>query len=162
MALKVELKPGERIIIGDSVITNDNQRTRLFIEGQAPILREKDILTPETADTPAKRVYLAVQLMYLSDDLEKIQGNYFTLVNDIVSAAPSTIPYVTQISNSIISGSFYKALKEAKKLIEYERTLISHVQAGSAGLSENQPGGGVTEGAGSEPSYEGRSPAPAG
>ena len=26
MALKVELKPGERIIIGDSVITNDNQR----------------------------------------------------------------------------------------------------------------------------------------
>jgi flagellar protein FlbT len=41
MALKVELKPGERIIIGNSVITNDNQRTRLFIEGDAPILRRK-------------------------------------------------------------------------------------------------------------------------
>ena len=162
MALKVELKPGERIIIGESVITNDNQRTRLFIEGQAPILREKDILTPETADTPAKRVYLAVQLMYLSEDLEKIQENYFTLVNDIVRAAPSTIPYITRISNAIISGAFYKALKEAKKLIEYERTLISHVQAGSAGLSENKPGGGVPEGAGSESSYEGRSPATAG
>jgi flagellar protein FlbT len=73
MALKVELKPGERIIIGESVITNDNQRTRLFIEGDAPILREKDILTPETADTPAKRVYLAVQLMYLSTDLERVK-----------------------------------------------------------------------------------------
>jgi len=159
MALKVELKPGERIIIGDSVITNDNQRTRLFIEGQAPILREKDILTPATADTPAKRVYLAVQLMYLSNAVEKIQENYFTLVNDIVKAAPSTIPYITRISNSILTGAFYKALKEARKLIEYERTLIGHVQTGSAGLPENEPGGGVAEGAGGEPSDEGSSPA---
>ncbi|MFZ2468782.1 MAG: flagellar biosynthesis repressor FlbT, partial [Parvibaculum sedimenti] len=37
MALKVELKPGERFILGDSVITNDDQRTRLFVEGDAPI-----------------------------------------------------------------------------------------------------------------------------
>ncbi|NBN63525.1 flagellar biosynthesis repressor FlbT [Microvirga tunisiensis] len=155
MALKVELKPGERIIVGDSVITNDNQRTRLFIEGQAPILREKDILTPATADTPAKRIYLAVQLMYLSSDIEKIKDDYFTLVNDIIQAAPSTIPYVTKVSNSILGGAFYKALKEAKKLIEYERTLISHVQAGSAGLSENKPGGGLASGAGSDHPDEG-------
>ncbi|PVB59281.1 flagellar biosynthesis repressor FlbT [Labrenzia sp. 011] len=160
MALKVELKPGERIIIGDSVITNDNQRTRLFIEGQAPILREKDILTPATADTPAKRVYLAVQLMYLSTDVQRIQENYFTLVNDIVEAAPSTIPYITRISNYIITGAFYKALKEARKLIEYEGTLIGHVQAGSAGLPENEPGGDIAQGAGSESADESRGTAP--
>ncbi|ADZ69952.1 flagellar biosynthesis repressor FlbT [Polymorphum gilvum] len=154
MALKVELKPGERIIVGDSIITNDNQRTRLFIEGQAPILREKDILTPATADTPAKRIYLAVQLMYLSSDIEKIKDNYFTLVNDIIQAAPSTIPYVTRVSNSILVGAFYKALKEAKKLIEYERTLIGHVQAGSAGLPEDEPGGGIATGTGGHSSDE--------
>ncbi len=45
MALKVELKPGERIILGDCVVTNADQRTRLLIEGEAPILREKDIMT---------------------------------------------------------------------------------------------------------------------
>jgi flagellar protein FlbT len=39
MSLKVELKPGERIIIGECVITNTDQRTRLLIDGQAPILR---------------------------------------------------------------------------------------------------------------------------
>ncbi len=33
MALKVELKPGERIIIGECVITNSDQRTRFLIEG---------------------------------------------------------------------------------------------------------------------------------
>ncbi len=69
MALKVELKPHERIIIGSCVVTNTDQRARLLIDGdRIPILREKDILTPETADTPAKLVYLAVQLMYISPD----------------------------------------------------------------------------------------------
>jgi len=39
MALKVELKANERILIGESVITNCNQRTWLLIEGASPILR---------------------------------------------------------------------------------------------------------------------------
>ena len=51
MALKIELKPGERIILGDCVVTNADQRTRLVIEGDAPILREKDIMTPRVAPT---------------------------------------------------------------------------------------------------------------
>ena len=72
MALKVELKPGEKIILGECVVTNHDQRTRLLIEGQVPILREKDILTPQRADTPAKRIYLAVQLMYTSTDPRRI------------------------------------------------------------------------------------------
>ena len=56
MALKVELKPNERIIIGSVVIRNDEQRTRFFIEGEAPILREKDILTAASADTPEEHL----------------------------------------------------------------------------------------------------------
>jgi len=137
MALKVELKPGEKIIIGESVITNDNQRTRLFIEGNAPILREKDIMTLKTADSPAKRIYLAVQLMYLSREVNKFQDDFFKLVNDIIDAAPSSLSYVTRISNHILNNSLYKALKEARNLIEYEQKLISHVQSGGSGLSQN-------------------------
>ena len=90
MALKVELKPNERIIIGACVITNTDQRARLLIDGdRIPILREKDILTPETADTPAKLIYLAVQLMYLSPDPMAHHQTYFSLVRDILSAIPS-------------------------------------------------------------------------
>lgn len=140
MALKVELKPGERIIIGESLITNDNQRTRLFIEGDAPILREKDILTVETANTPCKRIYLAVQLMYLTKKTERIQDDYFQLIADVLQAAPSTTPFIGRISNHILSNQFYKALKESKRLIEYESELMGHVQSGVSGLPENKPG----------------------
>ncbi len=142
MALKVELKPGERFILGTCVITNDNQRTRLYIEGSAPILREKDILTPETADSPAKRIYLAVQMMYLMGEDERRREIYFDLVNDILKAAPSTYPYIDRINNQILTGSFYKALREARALITYEEELLAHAQLGGAGLRQDRPADG--------------------
>ena len=56
MALIIDLKPGEKILIGEAVITNDDQRTRLHIAGEAPIMREKDVMKEEQADTPCKRI----------------------------------------------------------------------------------------------------------
>lgn len=129
MALKVELKPGERIILGECVITNADQRTRLLIEGEAPILREKDILTPETADTPAKLIYLAVQLMYISPDPQNNHGTYFNLLRDMVTTVPSAWPIIEGINNHILNGELYLALKETKKLIAYEKQLLNQLEA---------------------------------
>src|SRR3954470_9338526 len=126
MALKVELKPNERILIGESVITNCDQRSWLVIEGSSPILREKDILTATRADSPAKRIYLAVQLMYTSRDPRAHHDVYFALVRDIVQAAPSTFRYVEIINNRILTGDLYKALKEAKNLVHYEQELFEN------------------------------------
>ncbi|WIJ26651.1 flagellar biosynthesis repressor FlbT [Devosia sp. RR2S18] len=135
MALKVELKPGEKLLVGNCIITNSDQRTRLFIEGRAPILREKDILTAASANTPAKRIYLAVQLMYIDDDVEKTRDAYFSLVNDFLAAVPSSAEIVNQINNEILTGQLYKALKAANRLIEYEQDLLSNASARRPGLS---------------------------
>jgi flagellar protein FlbT len=126
MGLKVELKPGERIIIGDCVITNADQRTRFLIEGEAPILREKDILTPARADTPGKRIYLAVQLMYTSRDPRAHHETYFSLMRDMIQAAPSTWSYIETVNNHILAGEMYQALKVTRKLIAYEKELLDH------------------------------------
>jgi len=128
MALKVELKPGERIILGDCVITNADQRCRLLIDGQTPILREKDIMTAQRADTPAKRIYLAVQLMYISRDPRGHHEVYFALVRDILQAAPSVWPHIENINNHILRGEMYKALKFAQKLIAYEEELLANAK----------------------------------
>lgn len=126
MALKVELKPNEKIIIGSCVITNTEQRAKLLIEGERiPILREKDIMTPATADTPAKLLYLAVQLMYISDDPQEHHRVYFDLMRDLLTAAPSTAAGIQEVNNYILNGDYYKALKEAKKLIAYEEQLLT-------------------------------------
>ena len=125
MALKVELKPHERIIIGACVITNTDQRAKLLIEGERiPILREKDIMTPVLADTPAKLIYLAVQLMYLSPDPQAHHPTYFSLMRDMLNAAPSSWPFIEDVNNHILNGDLYLALKDARKLIAHEDKLL--------------------------------------
>jgi flagellar biosynthesis repressor protein FlbT len=126
MGLKIELKPGERIILGECVVTNHDQRTHLVIEGNVPILREKDIITSSQADTPAKRIYYALQLMYTAKRPQDHHGLYLRLARDIMDAAPSTRPFIDSINNLILNDQVYKALKETRKLIAYERKLLDH------------------------------------
>jgi flagellar protein FlbT len=124
MALKVELKPFERIVIGGSLITNSETRTRFMIEGEAPILREKDILTAEMANTPVKRLYLCTQMMYLENDIPKYQDLYMGFVKDLLEAVPSFRPSIETASKLILSGSIYGSLKEIRKLIKREEELL--------------------------------------
>jgi flagellar biosynthesis repressor protein FlbT len=137
MSLKIELKPGERVLIGECIITNDNQRTRLLIDGSVPILREKDIMTPRRADTLAKRMYLAVQLMYTAKDPRAHHELYFSLIRHAMKTAPSMWSLIEKINNHILNDEMYKALKEAKKLIDHEKDLLDH-GARSQGLQDSR------------------------
>ena len=76
MPLKIELKPNESIIVGEALITNDGERTRFYIEGNVPILRERFILREKDANTPSKRVYFIVQQLYLSKGDTTLQNMY--------------------------------------------------------------------------------------
>ena len=124
MALKVVLKPFERIIIGKSLITNSDTRTTFLSYGEAPILREKDILTAETANTPVKRLYLCIQMMYLENDIPKYQDLYMGFVKDLLEAAPSFRTSIETASKLILSGSLYSSLKEIRKLIGREEEFL--------------------------------------
>ncbi|MBI1327369.1 MAG: flagellar biosynthesis repressor FlbT [Alphaproteobacteria bacterium] len=127
MALVIDLKPGEKILIGTAVITNDQQRTKLQIDGEAPILREKDVIFEDEANTPCKRLYFLVQCMYLSPNPRDYHQKYFEMVREIQSAAPSSALFFMKIHEFIIQGAYYKALREAKSLISHEEELLSHV-----------------------------------
>jgi len=127
MALIIDLKPQERIIIGNALIRNDANRTRLHIEGDAPILREKDIMREEEANSPCKRIYLTIQLMYLAKDPAALHDLYFKQIHDIQNAAPSTSTFFMVINDHILQGHYYKAMKEARNLIAHEQELIANV-----------------------------------
>lgn len=127
MALVIDLKPGEKILIGSAVITNDTQRTRLHISGEAAILREKDIMKEEDANTPCKKVYFLTQCMYMSSTPKDYHKKYFDLVKEIQTAAPSTAILFLAINQKIIEGAYYKAMREGRKLIKYEEGLVTNV-----------------------------------
>lgn len=120
MPLKIELKPNERVILGDCIVTNAGGRTRLQIEGRVPILREKDIMTPRRANSPANRIYLALQLIYTSKEPREHYALYLQHAHEAVRAIPGARPFIDRINNRILRGELYKALKEARKLIDFE------------------------------------------
>ena len=64
MGLKLSLKPGEKFVVNGAVLVNADRRSSLVIENTASVLRERDIMQPEDANTPAKRIYFVV-MMYL-------------------------------------------------------------------------------------------------
>ncbi len=132
MALIIDLKPGEKILVGTAVITNDSQRTRLHISGDAAILREKDVMKEEEADTPSKKIYFLVQCMYLASDPKVYFEKYFGMIRDIQAAAPTTSLFFMKINDMILEGSYYKALKEARELMKHEEELIANVTKQSA------------------------------
>ncbi len=127
MGLIIDLKPGEKILIGEAIITNDSTRSRLHIAGDAPIIREKDVMQEENADTPCKRIYFLIQCMYLARDPGIYHKKYFGMVDEIQHASPTSSFFFMQINDHIMNGTYYKALKIAKELIQHERELVENV-----------------------------------
>lgn len=129
MALKITLKPHERLIIGGAVVTNGDARCAFSVENNVPILREHDILSEKKADTPCRRIYFVIQLMYVDEkNLAEHLALYNQLVADVVQAAPSMIPLIDEINEEVLGGKYYQALKKAKKLIEYEQEVLNRVR----------------------------------
>ncbi|MDY0030145.1 MAG: flagellar biosynthesis repressor FlbT [Pseudobdellovibrionaceae bacterium] len=125
MALIIDLKPEEKILIGSAVITNDKQRTRLHISGDTPILREKDVMQEDEAVTPCKKVYFLIQCMYLARNPREYHPKYFELLRMIQAAIPSTAIFFARINANIVQGHYYKALREARDLIIHEEELLT-------------------------------------
>jgi flagellar protein FlbT len=123
MPLRVELKPFERITVGDSVIINSGTRTSFLIDGDTPILRERDTVTAETANTPARRLYHCVQMMYLKNDVARYRTSYVGLRKALQEACPDQGDLLDAVDQHIAGGALYKALKEIRKLIKREETL---------------------------------------
>ena len=128
MPLKITLKPHERMIVGGAVITNGNTRCDLLIENKVSILRQKDIMSEKDADSPCRKIYFTIQLIYIDEEnLIEHHNTYWKLVQDIVKAAPSMLALIDQISEHILNNKYYQALKLARKLIDYEQEIIDHV-----------------------------------
>jgi flagellar protein FlbT len=128
MALKISLKPGEKMIIGGAVVKNGDTKAELFIENKVPLLRAKDILGEKDAQTVGQKIYFTIQLMYIDpENLINHHNTYWNYVQQMSEAAPSTIPLIDQISEKIVGTKYYQALKLSRQLVDYEKEIMSRV-----------------------------------
>ncbi|MDP2431754.1 MAG: flagellar biosynthesis repressor FlbT [Pseudomonadota bacterium] len=129
MPLKLDLRPHEKLFLGGAVLVNGDSRCQLTVLNDVPVLREKDILKEEDADTPCKRIYLAVQMMYMdAPALARYHQYYWEQVKAVIEVAPSTTERIEKVSEFVLEGQYYQALKAARELINYEQELLSNAR----------------------------------
>ena len=129
MPLKLSLKPGEKFVLNGAVLTNGDKRTSLVIQNKACVLREKDIMQPEEATTPARHIYMPIMMMYLDPEGGEQHYNDFALrMTEFMGAIQnrSALAVCMEISREVMSGAYYKALMLCRKLFEFEQERLSY------------------------------------
>ncbi len=133
MPLKLSLKPGERFVVNGAVLQNGDRRAVLLLQNKASILREKDIIQPEEANTPAKRIYFPIMMMYLDPaGADQFYDEFVMRLNEFMGAIRSTdvLKECVSLSREVMAADYYKALTRCRKLLTYEQGLLGNVDPG--------------------------------
>jgi flagellar protein FlbT len=128
--LKLSLKPGEKFVLNGAVVQNGDRRGVLVLQNKASVLREKDIMQPDEATTPARRIYFPVMMMYLDEAAAERQYEEFaTRLTEFMGVVrnPDVLSDCIAISKHVMAREYYKALMLSRKLIEYEDQRLGHV-----------------------------------
>ncbi len=132
MPLKIDLKPGEKFVINGAVLSVGRDGRSLLLQNEAVLLREKDIMQEEDANTPARRIYFVIMLMYI-DPANAVTYNqrYKTLAVDFIRAAslPEVKKLLAGIDKDVSAANFYHALRQCRKLFDIEDTLLKSSEA---------------------------------
>ncbi|CAN7391486.1 flagellar biosynthesis repressor FlbT [Phenylobacterium sp. LjRoot164] len=130
MPLKLSLKPGEKFVLNGAVVQNGDRRTTLVLQNKASVLREKDIMQPEDAATPARRIYFPMMMMYLDDGgAGRYYDEFAERLTEFMSVIrnPEVLAECVAISKHAMAREYYKALMLCRKLIEYEDERLGNV-----------------------------------
>lgn len=136
MPLKLSLKPGERFVLNGAVVENGDRRATLVLQNKASVLREKDIMQEHEVDSPAKRIYFPVMMMYLSSKAENdVYDEFVRRMTEFMGAIsnPDILSECVSISRDVMSAEYYKALLRCRKLIVYEAERMGLASSSSKG-----------------------------
>ena len=137
MPLKLSLKPGEKFVLNGAVLQNGDRRASLILQNKASVLREKDILQEDEVNSPARRIYFPVMMMYLDEgSANKYYDEFAQRLAEFmgVIANPVVLGDCLTISRHVMAREYYKALMLTRKLVEYEDERLGNVPSGvSAG-----------------------------
>ncbi|TNC51557.1 flagellar biosynthesis repressor FlbT [Rubellimicrobium rubrum] len=133
--LVLKLGPKERVLVNGAVIENGDRRSRLAIlTPNANILRLRDAIRPGEANTPVRRVCYIAQLV-LSGDVPEDQAGLQLLrgIEQLSQALVDTDSrsILTEATDAVRSGDFYRALKRLRGLLPREERLLASAPAPS-------------------------------
>jgi flagellar biosynthesis repressor protein FlbT len=125
-SIRMPVRPGEKFIVNGAVITLGDGD--IEIQNHDVVLLGRDIMLPEDADTPVKRIYYWLMLMYLDapgQDLYRL--HLLDDMNDLLNATSLTdvAKALGLIHQLVQHDDLGRAMESARALIAFEAELLT-------------------------------------
>jgi flagellar protein FlbT len=122
-SLVLELRPGETMIVNGASI-RFRTKSRIELTVKARFLFGKQIMTAEEADTPARRIYFALQAAYVGPEEERARNleTAWSLIAGFKQTSPRAAAH-EMLDRALAlarEDNCYQALKLARTVIREE------------------------------------------
>jgi len=138
--LVLELRQGDMMIVNGAPIRFRN-RARIELTAKARFLFGKQLMTPDMADTPARRIYFALQTAYIGDHEERKAGleNAKQLIAEFREATTSNLAreYLDRALALAEEDQCYQALKFARRVMRHEEVVLGLSPVASVSVPED-------------------------
>ncbi len=125
--LVLELRQGDFMIVNGAPI-RFRSKARIELAAHARFLFGKQIMGPDDADTPGRRIYFALQTAYIGADHERPGG--LSLARHLIAEfqASTTSALARDILDRAVEAAeaddCYKALKLVRRIIRHEDAVL--------------------------------------
>ena len=138
--LVLELRQGDMMIVNGAPIRFRN-RARIELTARARFLFGKQLMTPDMANTPARRIYFALQTAYIGDHEERRAGLHLArdLINEFREATTSSMvrDLLDRSLQAAESDQCYQALKLARRVMRHEEVVLGLAPVASVSVPED-------------------------
>ena len=130
--LVIKLKPNEKVLVNGVVLKNGDKAARIRVRSSdVSILRARDAMLKEDADTPLKRVYYIAQLAMAGEAdphlaSEQILEGLKPLKSIFFGEAGEDI---IRAGDAARDGKFFVVMRAVKRQFEFERALLERASA---------------------------------
>jgi len=128
--LVLELRQGEVMIVNGAPI-RFRTKSRIELTAKARFLFGKQIMPPDQADSPARRIYFALQAAYIGAEDERTRG--MESARELIAAfkEATTSVLACDILDRALSAAeaddCYQALKLTRRIIHHEDAVVGRV-----------------------------------
>ncbi len=138
--LVLEMRQGDLMVVNGAPIRFRN-RTRIELTAKARFLFGKQILSPESATTPARRIYFALQTAYIGDEEERERGLIVArrLIAEFQAVTTSSLAHemLERALSAAESDECYTALKLARRVMRHEEAVLGLAPPPRIAVEEN-------------------------
>lgn len=131
--LVLKLRPRERFMINGVVLQNGDKRSNIVVVTEnTNVLRLKDAIRPDEANTPVSRVCYIAQLVLAGEaQPEEARHQILRGIEQLsqVFTDPDSRAYLAKATESVTENKYYHALKNLRVLLSREQRLFNVVTA---------------------------------